>query len=309
VRVLASRPSTTYGRADFRRDDRVAEEDRLAEATDVGGHASGFGATTRDDRWWVGPALTVMGLGLWGLYYMFAAWQASYYAAGPYISPFYAPLLFADPTQPGAASAEHAFFGAWPAWWPSFLPPSPAFFIFIFPASFRATCYYYRKAYYRSFFGMPPGCAVGPVPHDYRGETGLLIFQNLHRYTLYFAIALLPFLFYESFLGFFHKGSFGVGLGSLIILMNAVLLSGYTLGCHAWRHLIGGKLDCFSCDGMSEARHGAWTWSSWLNARHMNFAWASLFWILFADVYVRLLSMGIIPDINTWHGVTWVGEF
>jgi hypothetical protein len=281
----------------------------MAEATGVGGHVSGLGATNRTDNWWVGPALTVAGLGFWLLYYTWAAFQGSYYAAGPYLSPFYAPLLYADPTQAGSASVEHAFFGAWPSWWPSFVPPSPAFLIFIFPATFRATCYYYRKAYYRSFFGMPPGCAVGPVPHHYRGETFLLVVQNLHRYTLYFALALLPFLYYEAASSFFLDGRFGVGLGSLIITGNAVLLSAYTLGCHAWRHLVGGRLNCFSCDGGAEMAHGAWGRVSWLNQRHMLFAWSSLYWILFADVYVRMVSMGVIPDINTWHGVTYVSSF
>lgn len=282
----------------------------MANAT-TGGHLAGLGATNRRDNWWIGPALTVAGLGIWGLYYAWAAWQASYFAAGPYISPFFAPLLFADPNMVafGGATVEHALIGEWPSWWPSWLPPSPAFLIFVFPASFRMTCYYYRKAYYRAFFGMPPGCAVGPVPHNYRGETALLIFQNLHRYTLYFALLFLPFLFLEAFSSFFWHGTFGVGLGGLLILGNAVLLSCYTLGCHAWRHLIGGRLNCFSCDGAAGAQHNAWKLSTWLNERHMLFAWTSLYWILITDLYVRLVSMGIIPDINTWHGITWVGEF
>ena len=283
----------------------------MANAPDIGGHSTGLGATSRHDNWWLAPLLVVAGLGGWGLYYMWAAWQAEYYAAGPYLSPFYAPLIYVDPSATGGAAAEHAFLGEWPEWWGKylfFLPASPAFLIFIFPATFRATCYYYRKAYYRAFFGMPPGCAVGPVPHNYRGETGLLLIQNLHRYTLYFALLLLPFLFYEGFLSFFYDSDgdgtreFGVGLGSIIILMNAVLLSFYTLGCHAWRHLIGGRLNCFSCDGLSQAQHGAWSFTSMLNSRHMLFAWTSLGWILMADVYVRLLSMGIIPELNTWAG-------
>lgn len=263
----------------------------------------------RTDAWWVGPSLTAGGLSIWLIYYAWAALQGTYYAEGPYLSPFYAPLLFADPTQPGSAAAEHAFFGTWPSWWPSFIPASPALFIGLFPGLFRVTCYYYRKAYYRSFFGTPPACAVGAVPQPYGGETGLLIFQNLHRYALYFALLLLPFLYYETIMAFFSEGAIGVGLGSVILLINAVLLTNYTLGCHAWRHLIGGRKDCFSCDQVSMAQHGAWTWSSWLNRRHQFFAWTSLFWILGADVYIRLLSMGIIPDINTWHGVTWAGGF
>lgn len=274
----------------------------MANATGIGGHVSGFGSTSRNDNWWIGPALTVAGLGLWGLYYAWAALQGQYYAAGPYLSPFYAPLLYVDPSVPGAAEVGHAFLGEWPAWWPKWLPPSPAVLIFIFPGTFRATCYYYRKAYYRSFFGMPPGCAVGPVSHNYRGETAMLVFQNLHRYTLYFAILLLPFLFYEAFSAFSYKGQLGMGVGSILLLGNALLLSAYTLGCHAWRHLIGGRLNCFSCDGGARGSHQVWTWSSWLNERHMLFAWTSLYWILFTDVYIRLVSSDAITDLNTWSG-------
>ena len=42
------------------------------------------------------------------------------------------PVLFTDPSVPGAAPAWHAAFGEWPAWWPDFLPSSPAFFILAF---------------------------------------------------------------------------------------------------------------------------------------------------------------------------------
>ena len=276
----------------------------------TGGHVSGLAATNRTDNWWIGPALTVFGLGFFGIYLTWAGWQAQFYAAGPYISPAYAPLLYVDPNAAGGAAVEHAMFGTWPAWWPSFIPKSPNFMIVLLPVMFRGTCYYYRKAYYRAFFGTPPGCAVGPIPQgNYRGETFLLVFQNLHRYSLYIGIALLPFLFYEAFNSLFWEGQFGIGVGSLFLFGNAILLSGYTLGCHAWRHLIGGRLNCFSCDGGSRAQHQAWTLTTWLNERHMKFAWVSLYFFLFSDVYIRLLSMGVIPDINTWHGVTWVGAF
>ena len=32
----------------------------------------------------------------------------------------------------------------------------------------------------------------------------------------------------------------------------------------------------------------------------MQFAWVSLIWVVFTDVYVRLVSMGVITDLNTW---------
>jgi hypothetical protein len=279
----------------------------MSGALGIGGHPGGFAATLRTDRWWVGPLLTILGLGGFVVYATWAALQGSHYfygaeeGFGGYLSPFYSPPLFVDQAAPGAAPLHHAWLGAWPAWWPSFLPASPAFFILIFPGVFRATCYYYRKAYYRSFFGTPPGCAVAPVPQrDYRGETGLLLIQNLHRYALYFAILFIVILSYDAVQSFFRGGRPGIGVGSLVLLVNPILLAGYTFGCHSFRHLVGGRADCFSCDGRVALRHALWTRVSILNGRHMEFAWVSLFWVAFADVYVRLVSMGLIRDLGTW---------
>jgi hypothetical protein len=84
------------------------------------------------------------------------------------------------------------------------------------------------------------------------------------------------------------------------MLINAALLTGYTLGCHSWRHLVGGRRDCFSCGGRVSPRYRLWTASSWLNARHMAFAWLSLVWVVLTDVYILLVSTGTIRDLNTW---------
>lgn len=270
------------------------------QLTVVGGYPTGAAATVREDRWWVGPAITVFVFTSFIIYTTWAAFQGVHYYADPYLSPFYSPLLFTETSAAGAGPLSHAWFGAWPSWWPSFLPASPALLILVFPGGFRFTCYYYRKAYYRAFTGSPPGCAVNPAANrTYRGETALLIFQNLHRYFLYFAIAYIFILYYDGFVAFWRNGEFGVGVGTVILLVNATLLGAYTLGCHAWRHLVGGGVDCMSC-GKNTVRYGTWKRVSWLNARHAQFAWVSLFWVAFTDIYVRLVSMGIWTDFNTW---------
>jgi hypothetical protein len=91
------------------------------------------------------------------------------------------------------------------------------------------------------------------------------------------------------------KTSFGVGVGTLVLAINVVLLGGYTFGCHSLRHLIGGVLDQLS---RSPARHGAYQCVSCLNRRHMLWAWMSLFWVGFTDLYVRLCSMGVWQDMR-----------
>ena len=269
--------------------------------TVIGGHEDGFATTGRKDGWWVEPTLVFLGLSAFIAYANWALFQAEHYYADPYLSPFYSPVLFADPSVPGHA-LELAWFGGWPAWWPEFLPPSPAMLILVFPLSFRFTCYYYRKAYYRAFAGSPPGCAVGPLgagKRKYNGETALMIFQNLHRYAMYFALVFIVLLAHDAYLSFNRDGVWGVGVGSVVLCMNVILLGGYTFGCHSFRHLIGGHDDCMSC-GKNTMKYGAWKRVSWLNARHQLFAWGSLFWVGFSDVYVRLVSMGVITDYNTW---------
>jgi hypothetical protein len=236
------------------------------------------------------------------VYTTWATFQANHYWHGSYLSPFYSPLLFVEPSLPGTAPVEHAWFGHWPTWWPDFLPPSPAILILLGPLSFRLTCYYYRKFYYRAYFGNPPGCAVTALPQkDYKGETKYLLFQNIHRYTVYIALFYIAVLAYDVGVAFFRDGRFGVGVGTIVMLMNVLFLLCYTCGCHAFRHLVGGRLDCFSCpSGEEHLGHKAWTKVSLLNTHHMFWAWVSMIWVGFTDFYIRMVSMGIIVDFNTW---------
>ena len=243
-----------------------------------------FGETQRRDDWWVEILPVVILLGGFGLYATLRAFEGTYYKWGPYLSPFYSPLI---------DEGHH--------WWKL----SPALLILAGPLGFRTTCYYYRKAYYRAFFLDPPACAVGESgKRNYKGETAFpFILQNIHRYFLYLAIIFILFLWHDAFQAFFfmgrlYKPEFGVGLGSLIMLANVVLLSLYTLSCHSLRHLAGGKLDCFSCTSFGSPRHTAWSWLSILNERHMLFAWASLISVGFTDFYIRMLASGVFKDIR-----------
>jgi hypothetical protein len=271
------------------------------QAIELAGRRAGLASTQRTDAWWVAPASTAIGLVLFFGYLTFRAFDATYVWYDPYISPTVAPPLF-TPTAgyPGAVPVEHAWVGAFPAWWPQFLPQSPAFFIPWMAIAFRFTCYYYRGAYYKAAFLTPPSCAVRGAQRRYRGETALFLFQNLHRYTLYGAVFLIICLWWEGVAAFFRDGHFGIGVGTVVMLINAALLTAYTFGCHSWRHLIGGRLDCFTCDGAVSHRYRFWKGSSWLNERHMAFAWFSLVWVAFTDLYIYLVSSGAIRDINTW---------
>lgn len=240
---------------------------------------SGFGATQRTDSWWLQPLAITASLGAFGIYATWAALQNAHYEWGPYLSPMYSPLLKPD-------------------WWPL----SPAFLILWAPAGFRATCYYYRKAYYRSIFLDPAACAVGEGRASYCGETKFpFILQNLHRFMFYIAVIFIVILWHDAYKALFHwreaDGSTGfhLGVGSLVIIANAYLLSGYTFGCHSFRHLIGGRKDTFTG---SSATHGCWKAATGLNERHQTWALISMFWVGFTDFYVRMVSMDWITDIR-----------
>ena len=266
--------------------------------------------TQRSDRWWFEPLWTAFGFLCFVIYTTWAMFQGDYYwwsagveGFGGYLSPFYSPLIFINPIANGAAPMDHSWFGSWPEWWPNLIPASPAILILAGPLSFRMTCYYYRKFYYRAYFMSPPGCSVKGIRNKkYKGETALLIFQNLHRFTLYIAIGIIFILSYDAILSFFQGGKFGVGVGSIILTINPILLIGYTFGCHAFRHLIGGKKDCFTCpNGKPAFRFRVWKGASWLNGHNMMWAWISMIWVAFTDIYVRMVSRGYWIDINTWN--------
>ena len=256
------------------------------------GKQQGFGHTNRNDAWWVRPLIIFICLSAFVIYTTWAALQGEHYAFGSYLSPLYSPELFGD--------SPHSWFGAKPGWWPDILPWSPALLVLWAPGLFRLTCYYYRGAYYKSFWADPPSCTVTEPRKKYRGENSFpLIIQNVHRYFLYIALFFLLFLSYDVWkaLWFTVPGtsekSFGVGVGTLVLAINAVLLGGYTFGCHSLRHMVGGFMDRLS--GAPIRRKVYWC-ASCFNRRHMLWAWMSLFWVAFSDIYVRLCSMGVWRD-------------
>ena len=243
----------------------------------------GFGATTREDDWWS----SALGVGFWlAVLVLYSAFSALAWKpllgvpleAGGYTSPFLFPL-FHDLALP--------------------LGISPAILTLWIPVGFRITCYYFRRAYYRAYLADPPACAVGEpsIHRGYRMETAFpFILQNLHRFFLYLALVLLVIHWIEVLATFAADGALRVGLGSAVLLTDTILLTGYVSSCHSLRHIVGGRLDCFSCSRANRVRHSAWRRLSGLNERHMIWAWASLVSVVVADLYVHLLALGVLAD-------------
>lgn len=235
---------------------------------------SGRTVPGQNKYWWISPVSVATGFTIFVVY---SAWSilfasgAHAWERGPYLSPFYSPLLKA-----------------------TWFPLSSAILISWIPLAFRGTCYYYRKAYYRAFFWDPPACAINEARHrKYSGEKRLpWILNNFHRFFLYLAIAVLAVLWFDTINAFHYRNTLYVGFGSVLMFANVVLISLYTFSCHALRHLVGGSIDCFSCSANGRSRSKAYNLVSRLNPYHGNFAWFSLISVALVDVYIRVVSSG-----------------
>jgi len=245
----------------------------------------------RRDRWWLSPLLTFLGLTAWVVYAVVrTAMQKNYWVDDyHYLTPFASPCV-SDSCVPGSSH-----FGTWFGNFPPMIPLAIVTLPFLLV--FRLTCYYYRKAYYRSFWLSPPACAVAEPHGKYTGETRFpLILQNAHRYFFYAAIVVSLINTYDVIRAFHGKdGGFGIGLGTLIMLVNVVFLWAYTASCHSCRHLIGGRLRHFS---KHPTRYWLWTQVSKLNTRHMELAWTTLGTLMVTDAYIALVSAGVITDLR-----------
>ena len=131
------------------------------------------------------------------------------------------------------------------------------------------------------------------------GETRFpLVLQNYHRYLWYVAVIFIVLLTWDALLAFrFPKSGggteFGIGVGTLVMWINVILLAGYTFSCHSCRHVCGGYVDVFS---KAPARYRLWRGISRLNERHPAFAWLSLFSVGLTDLYIRLAAAGVFHD-------------
>ena len=245
--------------------------------------------TLRQDRWWLYPLQIGVILAFFVVYATVRIFMRDYYWADAehYLTPLYSPCL-SDSCVPGSAHL-----GTPLPELPFFIPlPFITFFVL---AGFRGTCYYYRKAGYRSFFFAPAACAV-PEPHKtYTGEAKFpLNLLNYHRYFFYGALLFVLLNVYDGLLAFQGPdGGFGMGLGTLIMWVNIAMLFAYTLSCHACRHIVGGRLRSFS---KHPIRYRYWTWVSRINAKHGTYAMISLFTVILTDAYIMAISAGWFDD-------------
>ena len=129
----------------------------------------------------------------------------------------------------------------------------------------------------------------------YSGETRFPCpLQNIHRYFFWLWIPVLAFLWWDALLAFRFPDGFGIGVGTLVLLLNAALLSLYSLSCHSCRHICGGHHDLFS---KVPGAYRLWRRITQLNERTC-YRVGEPGVVGPTDLYVRLVSMGVISDLR-----------
>ena len=261
----------------------------LPQGVGAPGRASIAARTLRSDNYWREPLLTVIGLVAWITYATVRVFmQRDYFVpAYHYLTPFYSPCL-----SKGCVEGSAEFGTFLPDRW--FIPFAAITLPFLL--LFRFTCYYYRKAYYRSFWFSPPACAVPDGHARYTGESKRpMLGQNAHRYFFYAAVLISLINTWDAFRAFHSPTGFGFGLGNIVLVANVVLLWAYTASCHSCRHIFGGRLKHFS---KHPVRYKAWMFISKLNTRHMLLAWTTLASLAITDFYVMSVAAGWITDLR-----------
>jgi len=253
---------------------------------------NGMGRTDRIDNWWAQPA--VMGIGLilavlWTLWrVVFFSDHIDYNVNGAHvISPMFSPNVL-----------DWDMFSGWdhPSW------VNAAVLILWIPFSFRGTCYYMRRVYYRTFFASPVACWVDEPEINkkigYQGEKRLFLINNLHRYFLYMVIPILLIKWWDiTHTMTFSNDGYGFTGGTIILFLEAVCLTFYVTSCHALRHLAGGMLDRWTT-GISKVRGALFSKISIINRDHGFWFWISLVLVFVGDAWTIACSKGMINDFS-----------
>ena len=244
---------------------------------------SGFGQTRRADNWWVQPLVVFLGLSAFIVYSTWAAFQGQHFRFGPYLSPFYSPELFGPPTAGLAECRLDAGLGHGGDADPLGARRISRHLLLL------------SRRLLQSLLGRPASCTVGEPRKKYLGERSFpLIVQNIHRYFLYLALVFLVILAHDVWDAFWFDGQFGIGVGTLVLLTNLVLLTSLhirlPLASPSGRRLSRPA-------GRSPARKTS------LRLRELPEPATHAVCVVqpfhrwhFADLYVRMCSMGIWTD-------------
>src|SRR6516162_5509691 len=141
--------------------------------------------TLRKDQWWRKPIITAVLLTIWELYATVRVFTGHWYFVPQYhyLTPFYSPCVSGE-CVPGSSSLG--------TWIPAVPPIIPyAFATLPFILGFRLTCYYYRGAYYRSFWQAPTACAVREPHARYSAWTQISRMNTKHMQLAWITLGTL----------------------------------------------------------------------------------------------------------------------
>lgn len=236
--------------------------------------------TQRNDRWWTLPFVEdvlIIAFIIYTVVVMLFGLDGTVYKDMGYVSPIF-----------GINILPASFYNL--IGWPEGV--STAWLFIWAPLGFRASCYYERKLYYRGFFANPPACGVTGVDvrrGKYTGERALpFILNNFHRYFFYATFILMILQTLDVLVAVFF---YGIGVGTILMAITAVFLSFYVYGCHAFRHAIGGKTDCYDCGIRGNLQYKGWRIVTKLNEKHNVWFWCSLIMVMVVDFYIHLVVM------------------
>ena len=252
-----------------------------------------FAETSRRDRWWVQPLLVFLVLSAFIVYATWAAFQGEHYYLEKdgrhYLSPFYSPEL----VRRLAARLVRAK----PAWWPAWLPFSPALLILWAPGGLPLHLLLLPRRLLQGVLGRPARLRRRRAAQELLGRAHLAAGPAERP-------PLLPVpgraVHRSCWPGTPSRRSgsrtrtafrFGVGVGSLVLTRQR-------LSCWAATRSAAIRCGTWSAGGIDQLSKApdaprAYECVSCLNRRHMVWAWCSLFWVAFSDLYVRLCSMGL----------------
>lgn len=249
--------------------------------------------TAARTAWWATPAAQLTGLVIllgWAAWSAFQGEHVLYLEGGRrYLSPFHSPWML-------------------PAGWPTLL-------VLAFPLGFRFVCWLEERARWHAVRAVPAG-ARADTPEAHGARPGL---RRLHHVLLALSIVYLASLWNDAGHALLFEDRDGdrvpgIALGSVVILLGVLTVTLYTAACvladarfrsgasgaaetqGPLAEAAGSVEDEAVPAGLEEETAPAWDFRAWLADHRAHLAWASVIALCLADLYVRMVSMGVFAD-------------
>ena len=218
----------------------IRKEPIMASASPIARQTS-FGATMRRDAWWVQPLLIFLALGAFIVYSTWAAFQGRTITPGPTSRRSIRRRSLAirrtagSDRSPAGGRVAAVFAGA--------ADPLGA-------GAVPADLLLLSRRLLQGVLGRPArlrgGRAAEELPRRAfvsadHAECASLLSLSRAASSVFLAHDVWKALWFADPATGTRR--FGIGVGTLVLAVNVVLLGGYTFGCHSLRHLVGGFLD------------------------------------------------------------------